>query len=191
MAKSYEWTNDEPQPTGLVANGDDAIRRLRLEIQERMSDIANWTADPVTLLDSIFAQTGKILVVHGTAFKTNVDTASYDESGISLVSGTSPLIAPISLPVGATVTGIRFLVTSGDAATLDVYFMGMNFDSPVSATTLAGFSTSTSGTQFVGQSSGAEIPIVGTRAYFARVIKSSGASFSVHGVEITYSTASL
>ena len=48
MAYTNAWSNIVPAGSDALNTADDQIRRLRLDVQERMDDIvADWTTDPV------------------------------------------------------------------------------------------------------------------------------------------------
>ncbi len=48
MAYTNAWSNIVPAGSDALNTADDQIRRLRLDVQERMDDVvADWTADPV------------------------------------------------------------------------------------------------------------------------------------------------
>ena len=48
MAYTNSWSNIVPAGSDALSTADDQIRRLRLDVQERMDDVvADWTADPV------------------------------------------------------------------------------------------------------------------------------------------------
>jgi len=48
MAHSNAWSNVIPAGGDAANTADDAIRQLRLDIQERMDEVVDdWTADPV------------------------------------------------------------------------------------------------------------------------------------------------
>ncbi|KKN23046.1 hypothetical protein LCGC14_0908890 [marine sediment metagenome] len=50
MAHTNAWSNVVPAGSDPLNTADDQIRRLRLDIQERMDEVVDdWTADPVTL----------------------------------------------------------------------------------------------------------------------------------------------
>lgn len=50
MAYTNAWSVTVPAGSELASTIDDHLRRLRLDIQERMNDIVtDWTADPVVL----------------------------------------------------------------------------------------------------------------------------------------------
>ena len=51
MAHTNEWSNIVPAGSDALNTADDQIRRLRLDIQERMDEVVDdWTADPVVPL---------------------------------------------------------------------------------------------------------------------------------------------
>ena len=79
MAYSNSWSNIIPVSSDPLNTADDQLRRVRLDVQERMDDLVDdWTADPVVLSDidvGIVTGTPDLAVVYtGAAFA--IPTAS-------------------------------------------------------------------------------------------------------------------
>ena len=83
MAYSNSWSNIIPVSSDPLNTADDQLRRLRLDVQERMDDLVDdWTADPVVPTIPISTLTGTPQVAH-----------VYEGAAESLASGVNTTIA--------------------------------------------------------------------------------------------------
>jgi hypothetical protein len=116
MAKTYDWSTIVPAGSEQASTADDHIRRLRLEIEERMNDIVqDWSADPVVLRTSE-ALIGTRLVIHNSAFVVEPGTAgtvAYGDTNLEITTDVEPMRAPVPLRAGLVITRFRALVTHG------------------------------------------------------------------------------
>jgi hypothetical protein len=116
MAKTYPWSTIIPAGTEQASTADDHIRRLRLEIEERMNDIVeDWSADPVVLQTSeVFI--GTRIVIHSCAFTVEPDTegtVAYGDTNLEITTNVQPMRAPVPLRAGLAIQRMRALVTHG------------------------------------------------------------------------------
>jgi hypothetical protein len=195
MTKTYPWSTIVPAGSEQASTADDHIRRLRLEIEERMSDIVeDWSADPVELKLGFGALTDQKIMIHGGAFiiEPDSDNVDYNDDGISVTDLTEQIRTPLILPVGYTITRLRWLVTNNTAEPLTLQLGSIGFALGVDAQIVSSVSTSTSGTQIVDtETLGAFTHTVGERILYLGADKASttgSSGFRLHGVEVTYNT---
>lgn len=188
MAYTNEWSNIVPAGSEQAATADDHMRRIRLDVSERMETIANWTEDPITLKDeAIPFNAVKQMIIHGCAFQVLDDGtgANYGDSGLDPVSNTAePLRAPLILPTGVTVSSIEWLVNNGDAAELSLEVISIAFDLSLSQTVHSTLTVTSSGIGIQIQTT--DFVITEGRAYFLKADKGGGASFGLHAVRVNY-----
>lgn len=104
MAYTNPWTTAQPVDTDAVSGADDEIRKLRLDIQERMDDImgvpGGWATDPITQ-----TQTRK-QHIHWSDFSSTQGGSTLAVAGDFCINSASAvtMYAPVLLPRGVTVT---------------------------------------------------------------------------------------
>lgn len=111
---SYTNAWDVTSPAGTVQAKliDDHIRRLRLDIQERMNSLVeDWTDDPVILKDVLAGKKDDdSIIIPFTKFVP----ADPDQGGwvSSTAVSTGNVYAPITgIPIGATITLVELVMT--------------------------------------------------------------------------------
>lgn len=120
MAYTNAWVTNVPAGGDPAKTADDHLRRLRLDLDERLSEIfVDFDADPVVLKDAILGKkTSKYLVVPHSAM---VGVNTYITDGTAEVLGSAgPAYLPIILPPGVTIKEIEFRVDRGAAVNVAI-----------------------------------------------------------------------
>ena len=174
MAYSNSWSNIIPVSSDPLNTADDQLRRVRLDVQERMDDIVeDWTADPVVPKAVADAATrwrhwSEGVIDRGTDEYSNFTARVLISPTISLQIG---WYAPLPLIVGRTLTSVIARVNrvnSSATITLQVVKLSVNADPPVE-TALMGTVTSVS-TGWEDLSSGVLSEVIdGNHVYLAVV----------------------
>ena len=201
MARTNEWTTTHPPGTELARNIDDIIRRLRLDIDERMREfIPNWADEPgpVVLADVYLGvKTSKQVVYPFNYFNGGGygSEAVYETAGgrVLAVVSTGPLFCPIVLPPGVTIRFIDLHVNRGIVFSIDWSLYSRTFGSatapsPLESKSVITAGNSTSQMQFEDEDG---IVVDGNTMYYVGVEGFGGipgASFSVYGLRVTYDT---
>lgn len=203
MAYTNVWTVTVPTGTEAISTGDNEIRKLRLDIQERMATLGfDWTTDPVSGPED----TTKSMYVHLSAFtlltltsSTTTAPAAGNNYGLAFNSnGSAVLYAPVLIPRGAIITSINFTAGSpgGTAASATCKFGYVNATtaSPTD-TVVTTISTGASPAQAQYASATLAHTVDATAAnyiyyYLLLNITSTGFSPSIwfQGVQISYTT---
>src|SRR2546421_10389685 len=107
MAYTNAWSEITPAGTDAANTADDAIRRLRLDLRERMADlVVSWNADPIVAQAKILGNVvGKTLIIPGAAFITNSDNTGYHPGMEVFNNGSVQIydhvaVAGVPIPVG-------------------------------------------------------------------------------------------
>lgn len=107
----YTWDDTVPAGSQPANTIDDHIRRLRVEIHERMDSafVDDWTADPLVLKSSLVGgATGRqicfpaSLGIVDTSAALDLEGSSYEGIGVTV-----RVIFPLVLPHGITITKIE------------------------------------------------------------------------------------
>lgn len=161
MAYTNAWTDNVPLGSEAAKNIDDFMRRVRLDIHERMDNVvADWTADPVVPLA---AGTFKIVIPASGFQGLQADTSSWFEGGatgawvisddypIPVTSGSRSVAAPISglIPAGRTITQIEWLINRNTAPTFTASLISITFDLAQTIAVEHTISTSVGGLQLL------------------------------------------
>lgn len=123
MAYTRNWDSTAPAGSGQVSAGDDSIRAMKEDLQERLESIfTDIDVDPLTLLPAVMAgagaQVGRVLLFgpHGfEAVNDNDDTRHNTESFEFNASGLTG-VGSIRLPHGATIQKIEAVMDKGVCA---------------------------------------------------------------------------
>ena len=146
MAYSRSWDITSPAGSGQVSGGDDAIRAMKEDIEERLESIfEDIDDDPLefkpSVIGSIGAKTGKTLIIPAEAFtptEDDDDVTWFDQYVQSDNSGDREMKAPVILPPGVTITKIEFLWNKQTLAGLRGELLSVDFDTGVALNTVAG-----------------------------------------------------
>jgi len=197
MAFTRGWDDAAPPGTRNANEIDNAIRELRVDINERVASKLFTTPIPNTTVEAdlvvrpeVLGNATKKLLIHGVAFQIeSTDDGNYGDDGLSGLGVHEPFQAPLLLPPGVTITRIRWLVSlSGAAQTVTGTIKSMAFGAGHAAATLDTRNTSVNGADQILDSGAISLALDDTHCYFL-VIDSGGgltAVFTIHGVEITY-----
>jgi len=119
MTYTNAWSDTIPLGTDLANTIDDSIRQLRLDIHDRMNSIVqDWTADPIVLADAALGTLTKNIFIHHSAFQPDdpaheTITRTAEKLIVSPFTSSATFWAPVSLPIGAVITGVVFNITQG------------------------------------------------------------------------------
>jgi hypothetical protein len=155
MAKTYPWSTIVPAGSEQASTADDHIRRLRLEIEERMNDIVeDWSADPVALKPfSVGGAAGGKLIVHSSAFivePSEDQMAEYGDDNLQVASGTNPMRAALQLVPGLVINKMRAIVThNGGGSDVIVSLKSLQFSTALATSTICQLQTATDGVQML------------------------------------------
>lgn len=198
MAHTNAWNVTDPPGNEQAKNIDNHIRKLRVDIAERMGDIVvDWTADPVKLDSSKIGEVvGKIRVISFADFKTTTigKEAVYTAGRLYAFTDTDGLYADVDIPVGCTITKIEVLADVGDASDITWTLYNRSFAAggarPASITaqnSLASLTTAGSGVK--NMASGVLALGITDAFLYYLVVEAGGAagnSFDLYGARITY-----
>lgn len=195
MAFTRDWDSTTPTATSQLSAGDDAIRALKVDIEERLSSIVeDIDADPMVLSEdavgSIGAKTGKAIIIGPHAFMPvdDDDNVSWQAQYVQLDDGPNVTIrAPLLLPIGAVITKVELLGDKNTADQITCVVKGAGFSSSPSAPTskhtaltrtAAGAGIETSGTL--------SIDVIADELLFIEVAGDTNGNARLYGVRITY-----
>src|SRR6476620_10194348 len=131
MPHTNPWDTTSPPGTELAKNIDDHLRRLRLDITERLADIVDDPyADPLVLKNQFTGQkTGKQMVIPFSDFtcSTTGKEIIYGHGVLNGFSDCLVILAPIKLPPGVTITKVEMLMDVGDCTSINWWLYTRNF----------------------------------------------------------------
>lgn len=188
MAYTNVW--DATRPAGTVPAGtiDNEIRALRLDIQERFNDalFVDFEADPLVLKDTVGGPADKQITM--SALSMFVDTGNLVDIGENgkYVAVSSPIYAPIYLPVDAQVTEIEMYADRQAASgqTWTVYYK--LFGSGVSTIQLATVNHSAAG--LIVSTTGVIDFTIGPDAYYFIHLPAPSSTTHVYAFRFSYTT---
>jgi len=193
MPYTRSWSDATPAGTRAANQIDDAIREFKVDLHERMNSAfaVDWTTDPVVALPEVKGNVvGKTLYVPGYAFQvdTGFTNTRYASTGFTLTVVDPAVFAPLFLPVGVTITKLRWRIVNGDANTVQMFLYSMPFTTGTSRTQENLINGNTAADTIYD--SGVIAIVVGAGVmYNLAVDKSAGITAPIiHGVEITYTT---
>lgn len=195
MAYTRTWDSTTPTATSQLSAGDDAIRALKVDLEERLSSIVDdIDADPMVLAEtavgSIGAKTGKAIIIGPHAFSpvADDDNVSWQAQYVQLDDGPNVTVrAPLLLPIGAVITKVELLGDKNTANQITCVVRGAGFSASPSAPadkhtaltrTAAGAGIETSGTL--------SIAVVADELLFIEVAGDTNGNARLYGVRITY-----
>jgi hypothetical protein len=204
MPHTRPWSVTAPAGTVQAKQIDDEIRKLRVDIDERMADVAvDFTADPVVLQSQYLGNVdGKQLVIPYSAFSSTraglgVKEVIVNVGFLNAFTDSPLLIAPVILPPGATITTIEVMIDKGDAASIAWDFYARAFAAGEarvgSQTAMVSLIHKTeAGVNVLLSTSGVvALPIDANHLYYIVVdgVGPAGNSFDLYGARITYNVA--
>lgn len=195
MAYTRTWDSTTPTATSQLSAGDDAIRALKVDVEERLSSLVDdIDDDPLALkstaVGSIGAKTGKQIIIGPHAFTpvADDDNTSWQAAYVQIDDGPNvTLRAPVILPIGAVITKVELLADKNTANQVTGVLRGAGFSATPSAPadkhtaltrTAAGAGIETSGTL--------SIDVVADELLFVEVAGDTAGNARVYGVRITY-----
>ena len=198
MPHTNAWNVTDPPGNEQAKNIDNHIRKLRVDIADRMGDIVtDWTADPVKIKSSGIDQVvDKIRVISFADFKTTTigKEAVYTSGRLYAFTDTDGLYCDIDIPVGCIITKVEVLADVGDATNITWTLYNRSFAAggarPASVSAenvLATLTTAGSGVK--NMASGVlAITITDAFLYYLGVEAggAAGNSFDLFGARITY-----
>lgn len=193
---SRAWSVTTPAGSVPAKNIDDEIRKLRVDIDERMADIVvDWTADPVVLRDLYSGKlTNRHLYVGFPEFNSEQDGGKsiYTQvDRIDAFTNSFPLVAMLRVPVGCTITLVELLTTisAGTSITWELRY------NPFSGAASSVIKTVNYATAAKGISStGAIAAAVDDAGYYTLSVEGNGAAgngFAVYGARVTFNRPSV
>jgi len=111
MPRTRPWSVNAPLGARDAREIDDAIRELRVDLDERLKEaFPNWDTEPGPIVgsDTLLGKTTKRQVISPYAAQSGVDAVVL--GAVGSYAGSGPMYIPIILPVGVTVTEIAFNV---------------------------------------------------------------------------------
>lgn len=194
MSYTNTWSDTIPLGSEAASHIDDAIRQLRLDVHERMTDLViDWTADPV-VLQTAGASGDNSRYIPPTAFFSPENGLATPNNFIVHQASDGIVTAPLSafLPFNATITRIKYWIDRGTTSvvTLSVrsipFAAGSYVNTDVAATIM---STSTGGIQTL-DTGVISVALNSSNMYDIGIIATGGATkfFSIYGVFIAFTT---
>jgi len=202
MAHTNAWNTTDPPGSEQAKNIDDHIRKVRLDVGERLSDIVtDIMADPLVLKPQYSgAVDGKQIVIPFSSFNSSIigKEVTYGHGCLTAFSDSHVVLAPIILPPGTTIKKVELLCDAGDTAGLTWYLYSRNFggggsrpSSQSSHTTLVTTSVSGVGVQISATSDLTFVVDAATMYYIAvDGLGPNGLSYDIFGARVTYNTPS-
>lgn len=152
MAYTNSWTTVAPAGSAAANTADDEIRKLRLDLEERMNDLVNdWTVDPVVLKSEGPSGVRWRHWSEGVLDRGTEDYANFTARVLisdSAAASARVWYAPMPLTVGTTLTNVVARVdrvNSSAVITLQVVKISNNADPPVETALMGTVTSSTTG----------------------------------------------
>lgn len=203
MAYTRNWDNTSPAGSAQISGGDNAIRAMKEDIDERLSSVfEDIDADPLVLKSTVVGSIGagtKKMVISGGFFQPSADEDDTSYQGRSMVSdnsGDRQLFAPVLLPVGAMITEVEVLwdkrTLSGVQCTLRV----VDFDTALGEADVVQIINTTAGVQLTPTGGMAPYEVLAdTYLYIVTEPTTAGLldadRYTLYGVRITYTVDSV
>lgn len=198
MAYTRNWDIASPAGSAQISGGDDAIRAMKEDIEERIESIfEDIDADPLefkpSVIGAIGSKTGKTMIIPSTAFVAEEDEDDYtyfDQYMQSDNSGSRVLKAPLILPPGVIITEIEYLWNrDGALAGQRGELYGMDFDTGVALNAAISTTEETNAGIQLTSSGAMSHEVDPDRVYFIRLEPTSiisGGRLIIYGVRVTY-----
>lgn len=200
MAHTNPWNVTDPPGTEQAKNIDNHIRKLRVDVGDRATDIVvDVLADPWQLKpDAQAPVVDKQLLIAFADFKTTTigKEAVYTVGRLYAFTDTDGLYAAVPVPVGCTITKIEVLADVGDASDVTWTFYNRSFAAggarPASTTAQNSLATLvTAGAGVKNMASGVLAIVVSAAFVYYLGIEAGGPagnSFDLYGARITYTS---
>lgn len=200
MPYTNVWSDIAPPGSQNANTVDDELRKLRLDIHERLSGalVGPITDDPLVVKPEILGNVvGKRYMIHHSAFKPDVEwdvvsaqptftrVALYAEH-LNTDASTRSMWAPLYIPPGVTITGIEFLVNRNGGSNMTVKFGKIDFT--VTPASDFGSSTSTAANGIVLLSLAPAYLVLNTQMLALEVTFPGGQAARLYGAKVIYST---
>lgn len=190
MAYTRNLNSGVPLGSAQVSGGDDSIRALALDLQERLvATFVDPNADPMVIKDtSLPAAAGGILIIPGTALQPahDEDDVEYHEDFYRADNNVGSFAtAGFWLPAGNRITLIEVLADKFAAASFDTKLWAVDFTTGVASL----ITTVNHATAGIGVTpSGALAELTGNDKFFQIQVEAGGAAgfFNVYAFRITY-----
>jgi hypothetical protein len=196
MSFSRGWDNNTPPPTRDADELDSIVRELKVDIHERLTATIfdnlpnnNNEAD-ITLKDIVTGQkNNKHMLIHGSAFTPDSNSQAYAvaATGITVTAIATAFRARLILPPTTTITRIMWLVTGADTNAITLALKALAFDVGLGQVTKNSLSSTIAAVN-IKDSGVVSIVVEDDEMLFLEFDKSTGATFQIHGVDITYSS---
>jgi hypothetical protein len=203
MAHTNAWNVTDPPGTEQAKNIDNHIRKLRVDIGDRLADlVVDVMADPLKLkADAQDPVVDKKLLIPFTSFIARSDEKEYvlEPGRTYAFVDTGPLMATVGVPVGCTITKIELMGDVGDATQIIWNFYARSFAAggtrPASVTAMVSLANGTiNGPSAVKLSDSGVIAVLvdAAQMYYLHVECTGpiGNSFDLYGARVTYTSPS-
>lgn len=198
MVFTRNWDSTTPAGSAQISAGDDAIRALKVDLEERMASVfEDIDADPLVLKASVIGAIGaatKKLVISGSLFQPVDDEDDVSYQGRSMVSddgGSRELFAAVQLPVGVTITEIEVLWNKRTLSGIQCTLVEVEFATTLAETDVAVVTNTTAGVQLTDTGGMAPYEVTAD-TYLYLVVEPTTAGlldsdrFTLYGVRLTY-----
>lgn len=193
MAYTNSWSNTVPAGSAAANTIDDAIKQLRLDIQERMDALVDdWTADPVVLTttaDQTVTRFYHHSILRPVNDEDDVDVEQlYTESDNDTAAH---LRGHIALPVGCVLTDFDVVIDiqSATSGVVKLYYEG--FTSSPGITQVGSLTETVSGVRVSAVVDGGSHTVETARMYFVECVPGSAHNIRIYGFRATFTVADL
>jgi hypothetical protein len=202
MPHTNAWNVTDPPGTEQAKNIDDHIRRLRVDLGDRLADlVVDVMADPLKLkADAQDPVVDKQLIIPFSDFMvtTNGKEAEFHDGYCLAYTDTGLLMCPVQVPVGCTITKVEVLVDVADADSINWSFDSRSFAAgggrPASQTAqviLANGNVAGAGVK-IGASGVLAVLVSAAQMYYIAIdgVGANGNSYDLYGARVTYTSPS-
>lgn len=199
MAYTRNWDNTSPAGGSQLSAGDDAIRAMKVDLDERLSSVfEDIDVDPLALkstaVGSIGAATGKQIILgpHEFAPAQDDDNIAWGADYVTFDNGPNVVMrAPVILPIGVTITLIELLADKSTATQISAVLRGKGFTgTPAAAADKHSAIVRTAAGVGIDSSGALTIAVVADEMLFMEVTGAIGGNARLYGVRITYDASS-
>lgn len=202
MPHTRVWDVTSPPGSQTANQIDDEIRRLRVDIDERMNEIAvSWGVEPGPIdLQPQFKGNlaGKQMLIHWSEFMCHTDgkeTRLYP-GFLQSFTDSGQLYAAIKLSPGTIITLVELLVDKGDATSVDwdvysrVFAAGAGRPGSQTANVSLSHKNIAGAGVVLDATAVLAITMLGSQMYYVGVdaLGPAGNSFDLYGARVTYTT---
>ncbi len=191
------WSDTSPSDTELANTLGADIRRLRLDIEERMNTlVTDWKADPLVLnpTGGLGAQTGLKRVISFASFNSNQNAHSNNmHDGYQAIDAPGVVLyASLDwLPVGSVITLVEYLIDQGTATHINCQLARQAFNAtPGAMITLDTIDITIAGVH-INPSAALTHTVSADYQYFLRIQSTAVGNGSLFAARVTYNLPSL